>query len=67
MTIRPTPASRAAAISASDLLLPCRPMSAPGTPARSATASSPPVAVSMRSPSSCAQRATAVLRNALPA
>ncbi len=67
ITIRPTPASSARAISASDLLLPCRPMSAPGTPARSATASSPPVEVSIRRPSSCAHRATAVHRNALPA
>ena len=63
--IRPTPASSAAAISSSDLLLPCRPMCAPGTPARSATASSPPVAVSTRRPSSCTQRATATRQERL--
>jgi len=66
-TTRPTPASIAREISASDLLLPCRPISAPGTPARRATASSPPVQVSTRRPSSRAQRATATDKKDLPA
>ncbi len=51
-TIRPTPASSAAASSASDLLLPCRSIRSPGKPARTATASSPPVHTSRPSPSS---------------
>ena len=42
MTMRPTPAATAASISAIDLLLPCSRRRSPGTPARSATASSPP-------------------------
>ena len=66
-TTRPTPASRAAASSATDLLLPCSSIRSPGNPARTATASSPPVHTSRPSPSSSTQRATAVQRNALAA
>ncbi len=65
--IRPTPASRAWTSSAMLLLLPCSPTVAGSTPARWATASSPPVQVSMPSPSSLTQRATAVHRKDLPA
>ena len=46
-------------ISASLLLLPCKPIRSAGNPARSATASSPPVQMSRLSPSSATQRATA--------
>jgi hypothetical protein len=67
ITIVPTPAATARSISASDLLLPCIPMREGSTPAANATASSPPLATSTPSPSSVTQRATAVLRNALPA
>jgi hypothetical protein len=66
-TIRPTPYSRAARISSTDLLLPWKPIRSPGKPARRATASSPPVQTSRWSPSSATQRATAVQRNAFPA
>src|SRR5690606_37838480 len=66
-TIRPTPASRAAASSAVDLLLPWKPIRSGGNPAASATASSPPVQTSRFSPSSAMIRATARHRNALPA
>ncbi len=52
MTIRPTRAATAASISSADLLLPCMRSRSPGTPARRATASSPPDATSMPSPSS---------------
>ena len=48
----PTPTPAPCAISARDLLLPCTPMGSPGTPARMATASSPPVHTSRRRPSS---------------
>ena len=58
-TIRPTPASSAAASSATDLLLPCSAIRSAGNPARSATASSPPVQTSRPSPSSSTQRTTA--------
>ena len=53
-TMRPTPASRARASSASDLLLPCRTRRSGGTPAARATCSSPPVATSRCRPSSWA-------------
>ena len=65
--MRPTPAATAASISAIDLLLPCSSRRSPGTPARSATASSPPDATSMPRPSSVTQRAIVVVRNALAA
>ena len=45
-TMRPTPAARAARSSSSDLLLPCSTSRSAGTPAASATWSSPPVATS---------------------
>ena len=60
-TMRPTPYSMAAVISAIDLLLPCISRASPGTPARTATASSPPLATSMPRPSSNTHRATAGL------
>ena len=66
-TIWPTPLSSAVVSSAMDLLLPCKAIRAGSNPACSATASSPPVQTSSRSPSSATQRATAVFRNALPA
>ena len=47
--------SSARLISASDLLLPCRPRLSPSMPARAATASSPPEHVSSRRPSSATQ------------
>ena len=65
--IRPMPASSAARISVALLLLPCRPIRAGSTPARRATASSPPVQTSTPRPSSLTQRATAVQTNDLPA
>ena len=65
--IRPTPSSTARASSAGDLLFPWKPTRSIGKPARSATASSPPVHTSRLSPSSSIQRATVVQRKALPA
>ena len=62
-----TPAATADSISTTDLLLPCIPMFSAGTPARSATASSPPEQTSSRNPSWVTSRAIAVHRNALPA
>ncbi len=67
MTIRLTPCCSAALISAALLLLPCMPIRSPGTPARMATASSPPEQTSRCSPSSWTHRATSVQRKALPA
>jgi hypothetical protein len=49
------------------LLLPWKPIRWPGTPDRTATASSPPVQTSRLSPSSITQPATARHRKALPA
>ncbi len=66
-TMRPTPYSMAAVISAIDLLLPCISRASPGTPARTATASSPPLATSMPRPSSNTHRATATDKKALAA
>ena len=66
-TTRPTPASTAATSSAVDLLLPCNAIRSAGKPARSATASSPPLHTSSERPSSATQRATSVHRNALAA
>jgi hypothetical protein len=67
MTIRPTPADRAAASSPSDLLLPCRTSRSGGTPAASATWSSPPVDTSRYIPSSSASLAMARHKKALVA
>jgi hypothetical protein len=67
MTMRPTLASTAVSISTIDLLLPCMSKRSPDTPARSATASSPPEATSMPRPSSVTQRATVVERKAFAA
>ncbi len=64
---RPTPRVTARSSSASLLLLPWNPTLAMSIPARSATASSPPVQTSRFSPSSAAHLAVAVQRNALPA
>ena len=66
-TILPTPAPNAASSSASDLLLPCRTSRSAGTPAASATASSPPVDTSMQQPSSWARAAMALQRKAFDA
>ena len=49
------------------LVVAVHPRRAGSTPAASATASSPPLQTSMRSPASIIQRATSMLRNALPA
>jgi hypothetical protein len=49
------------------LLLPWKPMREAGTPAASATASSPAEHTSTFRPASIIQRATSVDRNALPA
>ena len=65
--MRPTPSRTARSSSATDLLLPWNPTFSIGKPARSATASSPPVHTSRCRPSSWIQRATVVHRNALPA
>src|SRR5690625_3410908 len=67
MTMRPAPASMARSNSETDLLLPWTPKFSPGTPARSATANSPPVDTSRRRPSSVTQRAIATDRKALDA
>ena len=66
-TTYPTPASTAATNSSFDLLLPWNAIRSAGKPARSATASSPPLQTSRLSPSSATQRATSVHRNALAA
>ena len=66
-TIRPTPAASARASSASDLLLPCSTSRSAGTPAASATCSSPPVDTSRYMPSWWASAAIAVHRKALVA
>ena len=63
----PTPAAMARASSSSGLLLPCRVISSGGTPACSATSSSPPVQTSTPRPSSLTQRSTAREQNALAA
>ena len=60
MTIAPTPASTARSISATDLLLPWKPMRAGSTPAASATASSPPLHTSTARPASVTQRTIAL-------
>ena len=65
--IRPTPASTARVSSATDLLLPWKPIRSGGIPADSAVASSPPVQTSRNMPSSAIIRTTARHRNALPA
>ena len=66
--IRPTPSSTAArAARPTDLLLPWKPIRSGGKPARSATASSPPVQTSRAGPPRRTQRPTVVQRNALPA
>jgi hypothetical protein len=49
------------------LLLPCRVICSGGTPADSATSSSPPVQTSMPRPSALTQRSTAREQNALAA
>ena len=66
-TIRPTPARTARSNSATDLLLPCRPIRSGGIPAASATASSPPVHTSRDRPSSARIRTIALQMNAFPA
>ena len=63
----PTPAEIARASSASVLLLPCSVICSAGTPADSATSSSPPVQTSMPRPSELTQRSTAREQNALAA
>ena len=65
--MRPTPASRARASSATVLLLPCMVMISPGRPADSAVSSSPSVQTSTPSPSWAAQRSTSRQQNALAA
>ena len=63
----PTPTSMARASSLVSLLLPCRVIWAGGTPACSATSSSPPVHTSTPRPSSVTQRSTPRQQNALAA
>ena len=63
----PTPTSSARASSLASLLLPCRVIWAAGTPACSATSSSPPVHTSTPRPSSATQRSTPRQQNALAA
>lgn len=65
--MRPTPASMARVISATDLLLPWKAMRSAGISAASAVASSPPEQTSRLSPSSLSHFTTALERNALPA
>ena len=63
----PTPAEIARASSSSVLLLPCSVICSGGTPADSATSSSPPVQTSTPRPSELTQRSTAREQNALAA
>ena len=63
----PTPAATARDSSSSVLLLPCMVICSGGTPADSATSSSPPVHTSTPRPSSLTQRSTAREQNALAA
>ncbi len=63
----PTPASIARASSSCALLLPCSAICSGGTPADSATSSSPPVQTSTPRPSELTQRSTAREQNALAA
>ena len=63
----PTPTSMARASSSGVLLLPCSVICSGGTPADSATSSSPPVQTSMPRPSELTQRSTAREQNALAA
>ncbi len=67
MTMRPTPTSTARTSSATLLLLPWKPILAGSKPARSATASSPPVQTSRLRPSSAIQRTVCRDKKALPA
>ena len=63
----PTPTETARESSSSVLLLPCMVICAGGTPAESATSSSPPVQTSTPRPSELTQRSTAREQNAFAA
>ena len=63
----PTPAETARESSSSVLLLPCMVICSGGTPAESATSSSPPVQTSTPRPSELTQRSTAREQNAFAA